>query len=107
MLVGDARGFNTTRIADDNFGPFVFRFNHATRHYRVRVRAVVAKDQQAAGVFDIADAVAHRAVAQHILKPGHRWAMTDARTAVDVIGVQHAAGEFLHHVVSFIAGAAR
>ena len=33
--------------------------------------------------------------------------MTDARAAVHVVGVQHRAGKLLHHVVGFIAGAAR
>ena len=33
--------------------------------------------------------------------------MADAGAAVDVIGVQHRAGELLHHIVGFVAGAAR
>ena len=107
MLIGDARGFNFARVADDNFRPFIFGLNHATRHDGVRIRAVVAKDQQATGIFNIADAVAHRAVTQHFLQPGNRWAVAHAGAAIDVIGMQHAAGEFLHHIVGFITGTAR
>lgn len=33
--------------------------------------------------------------------------MADAGAAVDVIGVEHRAGELLHHIVGFVAGAAR
>ena len=33
--------------------------------------------------------------------------MADAGAAVDVIGVQHRASELLHHIVGFVAGAAR
>ncbi len=36
-----------------------------------------------------------------------RRAVADAGAAVDVIGVQHRAGELLHHIVGFVAGAAR
>ncbi len=107
MLIGDARGFDFARIAHNHLRAVFFGFQYATRHDRVRIGAVIAKHQQAFGVFNIADGVAHRAVAQRLLKPRHRRTVTDARATVDVIGVEHRAGELLHHVVGFIAGAAR
>ncbi|CCJ84305.1 hypothetical protein BN133_682 [Cronobacter dublinensis 582] len=107
VLVGDARGFDFARVANNDFRAVLFGFQHAARHDRVRIGAVVAEDQQAFGVFDIADGVTHRAVAERLLKTCDRRPVADAGAAVDVIGVNHRAGEFLHHVVGFVAGAAR
>ena len=107
MTVGNARGFNAPRIADDDFGAVFPGFDHPAGDDWMGVGAVVAKDQQAFRVFDVADRVAHRPVAQRLLQPGDRGAVADAGAAVDVIGVQHRAGELLHHIVGFVAGAAR
>ncbi len=106
MLIGDTRGFDFARITDNHLRAVFFGFQHATRHDRVRIGTVIAKHQQTFGVFNIANGVAHRAVAERLLKTRHRRPVTDARAAVDIIGVEHCAGEFLHHVVGFVAGAA-
>ena len=107
MAIGDAGGFDTARVADDDFRPVFASFNHPAGDDRVGVGAVIAKDQQAFRVFDIANRVAHRAVTERQLKPGYRRAVADAGAAVDVVGVEHAAGEFLYHIVGFIPGTAR
>ena len=46
MLVGDAGGFNAPRIADDDFRAVVAGSQYPSRHDRVRIGAVIAKDQQ-------------------------------------------------------------
>ncbi len=72
MTVGNARGFNAPRIADDDFGAVFPGFDHPAGDDWMGVGAVVAKDQQAFRVFDVADRVAHRPVAQRLLQPGDR-----------------------------------
>ncbi len=58
-------------------------------------------------MFNIVDRVAHCTVAEGLLKSGDGRTVTNARAAVDVVGAQHRAGKFLHHVVGFIPGTAR
>jgi hypothetical protein len=106
MPIGDARGFDPPRIADDNFGTVLPRLEHPACHDGVGIRAVIAKDKQTAGVFDIADGIAHRAVAERLLQPGDGGAAANAGAAVNVIGVEHPAGKLLHNVIGFIAGSA-
>ncbi|MNC33558.1 hypothetical protein D3C75_819540 [compost metagenome] len=106
MLVGNARGFDTAWVADDNLRAFLFGLQHPASHDRMRIGTVVTDDQQAFGVFDIANRVAHRAVAQRGLQTRYRRAMTDAGAAVDVVGADDRTGKLLHHVVGFVAGAA-
>ena len=47
MLIGNARRFNATRIADDNFCAVLTRLQHTSGDDRVGVRAVIAEYQQA------------------------------------------------------------
>lgn len=43
--VGNTRGFNFARIADDNFRPVTFSVNHVIRHDRVGIRRVIPEDE--------------------------------------------------------------
>ena len=47
MAIGDAGGFDTTRVADDDFCPVFAGLNHPAGDDWVGVGAVIAKDQQA------------------------------------------------------------
>ena len=67
MTIGNARGFNAPRIADDDFGAVVPGLDYPAGDDGMGVGAVVAKDQQALRVFDVANRVAHRPVAQRLL----------------------------------------
>ncbi len=67
MTIGNARGFNAPRIADDDFGAVVPGLDYPAGDDGMGVGAVVAKNQQAFRVFDVANRVAHRPVAQRLL----------------------------------------
>ena len=67
MTVGYACGFNASRIADDDLSAVFPGFDHPAGDDGMGVGAVVAKDQQALRVFDVAYRVAHRPVAQRLL----------------------------------------
>ena len=67
MTVGYACGFNASRIADDDLSAVFPGFDHPAGDDGMGVGAVVAKDQQALRVFDVANRVAHRPVAQRLL----------------------------------------
>jgi hypothetical protein len=51
--IGDARGFNFARVADDNFRPVAFSVNDVIRHDRVGIRRVVAEDKHQIGVINL------------------------------------------------------
>jgi hypothetical protein len=55
MNVGDARGFDETRVANNNFSPFRFRLNNTASHDRVGVCGVIAEDKNALGIFNLND----------------------------------------------------
>ena len=107
MQVGDARGFDFTRIADDDFGPVAFGIEDVIRHDRVRIRRVIAENKHQIGIIDLGDGITHRAVADRLVQTCNRRAVSDACAAVDVIGTNNGARKFLHDVVGFIACGAR
>ncbi|MNF15585.1 hypothetical protein D3C80_2182620 [compost metagenome] len=47
MLIGNAGGFDTARVADNDLRAFLFGFDHPTGNDRVRIRTVIADHQQA------------------------------------------------------------
>ena len=107
VQIGNARGFDFTRIADDNFRPVAFGVEDMIRHDRVRIRRVIAENKHQIGIIDLGDGITHRAVADRLVQTCNRRAVSDASAAVDVIGTNNGAREFLHDVVGFIAGGAR
>ncbi len=106
MHIGDARGFDFARIADDNLRPVAFGLDDAVRHDRVRIRRVVAKNKDHVRFFNADNGVAHCAVTDRLVQTCNRWAVSDARAAVDVVSADCRAGKFLHNVVGFIPGTA-
>ena len=104
--VGDARGFNLARVADDDFRPVAFGVNDVIRHDRVGIRRVVTEDKHQVGVINLRDGITHGAVTDRLVQTCNRRAVSDASAAVDVIGANNGAREFLHHVVGFITGPA-
>lgn len=104
--IGDARGFNFARVADDNFRPVAFSVNDVIRHDRVGIRRVVTEDKHQIGVINLRDGITHGAVTDRLVQTCNRRAVSDASAAVDVIGTNNGAREFLHHIVGFITGAA-
>lgn len=106
MHIRNARGFNFTRIADDDFRPVLFGANNVIRDDRVRIRRVIAEDEHQIGVIYLIDGITHCAVTDRLVQTCNRWAVSDASAAVDVIGTNNGAREFLHHIVGFIPGSA-
>ena len=104
--VGDARGFNFARVADDDFRPVAFGVNDVIRHDRVGIRRVITEDKHQIGVINLRDGITHGAVTDRLVQTCNRRAVSDASAAVDVIGTNNGAREFLHHIVGFITGAA-
>ncbi|MNP10458.1 hypothetical protein D3C76_1026100 [compost metagenome] len=105
--IGNARGFNFARIADDNLRPVAFGFDHPVRHDRVRIRRVIAKNKDHIGILDANNGVTHCAVTDRLVQTCNRWAVSDASAAVDVIGTNNGAREFLHYIVGFITRSTR
>ena len=104
MQVGDARSFNLARITGNDGCPFFFRLYHPAGDNGVRIRRIPPKDEQAFSVFNLHNGVAHCAIADRLLQTCNGWAVSDPRAAVDIIGAESRAGEFLHYVVGFVAG---
>ncbi|MNY54366.1 hypothetical protein D3C86_1902290 [compost metagenome] len=107
MHIRDACGFNFTRIADDDFRPVALRVNHVIRHDRVGIRRVVAENKHQIGVIDFVNSITHCAVTDRLVQTCNRWAVSDASAAVDVIGTNNGAREFLHYIVGFITRSTR
>ncbi|MNB76748.1 hypothetical protein D3C75_234190 [compost metagenome] len=105
--IGNARGFNFARIADDNLRPFAFGFDHPIRHDRVRIRRVIPKDKNHVGIFNPDNRVTHCAVTDRLVQTCNRWAVSDARATVDIVSADGCASKFLHHIVGFVPGSAR
>lgn len=100
--IRNARGFNFARIADDDFRPVLFGANNMVRDDRVRIRRVIAENKHQIGVVYLVDGITHCAVTDRLVQTCNRWAVSDASAAVDVIGSNNGACEFLHHIVGFI-----
>jgi len=100
--IRNARSFNFTRIADDDFRPILFGANNVIRDDRVRIRRVITENKHEIGVIYLVDCIAHCAVTDRLVQTCNRWAVSDASAAVDVIGTNNGAREFLHYIVGFI-----
>ncbi len=88
------------------FAPFCLARISVVRDDRVRIRRVITEDKHQIGVIYLIDGITHCAVTDRLVQTCNRWAVSDARAAVDVIGTNNGAREFLHHIVGFIPGAA-
>ena len=84
----------------------LFGANHVIRDDRVRIRRVIAEDEHQIGVIYLVDGITHCAVTDRLVQTCNRRAVSDASAAVDVIGTNNGAREFLHHIVGFIPGSA-
>ena len=107
MLIGNACGFYFSWVAHDDFGTFLFGFDHAAGDDRVRIRTVIAKYQQTLRVFNIADGVTHGTVTQRLLQACNRRAVAYARATIDVVIAGYRTCKFLHDIVGFVTGSAR
>lgn len=95
--IGDARGFNFARVADDNFRPVAFSVNDVIRHDRVGIRRVVTEDKHQIGVINLRDGITHGAVTDRLVQTCNRRAVSDASVAIDVIGTNNGARIFASH----------
>ncbi len=103
--VGNARGFNFARIADDNFRPVAFSVNHMIRH--LGCKPTIYPKTNTKSVLSISLIALPLRRYRPIAQTCNRWAVSDASVAVNVIGTNNGACEFLHYIVGFISGTAR
>ena len=94
-------------VDDNERRAFEYGLTDSRSRYRMRFSGIGANEHQAIGERNFGDGIGGGAGAQCLLHAPGGGSVTDARAAVDIVGADHRAHEFLHQVVFFVGAACR
>ncbi|MNZ66795.1 hypothetical protein D3C78_850260 [compost metagenome] len=102
MLVGQPGEARLPRIDHHQLRTARLGAQDARADHRVILAGIGTDQQDQVGLVDIGNAAGHRSGAEGQGQAGHRGAVADARTVVDIVAAQHGPGEFLCRVIVLV-----
>jgi len=94
---------NVSRVRHDELGPFFLGPENTSRNQRMARGGIGPDNENAPGIFDLADRICHGSASEGGGQTGHRGCVSEAGAVIDVVGADNRSGEFLRQII-FLVG---
>ena len=89
-------------ICHDELGPFFLGSENTPCNQRMARRCIGPDDENAPGIFDLANRICHRPASESGGQTCHRGRMSETGAVINVVGADHRSGEFLCQIILLI-----